>query len=538
MYHDLCLSIVCSKLCAQELEAALREIEEASKEPPRGGGSTAPASSDGGGVGTDGVSAQSSNLSGPHQAQHASAAVGEERDDPLEEADGDAAADNQSPSQYTCAFLQLMDASLRVSTNVKLLPSEFDEMPSIHENEHMNTGGVNVMDALREAQIKQKVSALDSLNATRATMKVNVTGSDDSSEASSDDAEEEVVEELDIQGYGLEVAYQQLQTIYNTINLEEPEKEEGQPLTGRGAARRKVELGVLLNAGGDLLAALGVDEHGNLLGKKKKKKSGFSSSDDTSSGDSDDSDASSRSYLKGVDRYRTRKQLQNAIVRRREKLKSLHAITKKLQKKLNKVNKQLAEMKGKRANSYTRVIKAMEGDVKTDRPRVLFQSDVEMNSLREENLKLMAEGKKWKRRLTNLLEAPQEGIVAAKKKLSSAAGTASDGISLRVVMRPSIVDGQTPPSSQDAVRKSSQSSSDSTSMSSLGMKPLSGYSEKVSREQLHSSTPRQEEFAPAHDNESSMTESMSTVLSLYQKVLTTPLHRVCRQSCLYVFVGY
>lgn len=71
-----------------------------------------------------------------------------------------------------------------------------------------------------------------------------------------------------------------------------------------------MELGVLLNAGGDLLKALGVDESGRAVGKaitKAKVKKGDYSDTDSDSDASGDSQQSSRSYLHGVEKYQTRK---------------------------------------------------------------------------------------------------------------------------------------------------------------------------------------------------------------------------------------
>jgi hypothetical protein len=241
----------------------------------------------------------------------------------------------------------------------------------------------------QDAQIKRKVSALDMLNSTRHAFKRKT----DSDNGTSDDDDEESGETeedeppLEVSDYGLEVAFEQvrcgvhtccktracfevlcvllialhlivqLKKIYTTLSLEEPEEDSDEEKEGN-YTRRKVELGVLLNAGGDFLKALGVDEQGRALGKaekaKAKVKKGAYSDTDSDSDESNASQQSSRSYLQGVDKYRTSKrlccavlwrvgrpilmvvlivsgkQLQNAIVRRRNKLKDLQEVGKQV----------------------------------------------------------------------------------------------------------------------------------------------------------------------------------------------------------------
>jgi hypothetical protein len=201
----------------------------------------------------------------------------------------------------------------------------------------------------QDAQIKRKVSALDMLNSTRHAFKRKT----DSDNGTSDDDDEESGETeedeppLEVSDYGLEVAFEQvrcgvhtccktracfevlcvllialhlivqLKKIYTTLSLEEPEEDSDEEKEGN-YTRRKVELGVLLNAGGDFLKALGVDEQGRALGKaekaKAKVKKGAYSDTDSDSDESNASQQSSRSYLQGVDKYRTSKRLCCAVL--------------------------------------------------------------------------------------------------------------------------------------------------------------------------------------------------------------------------------
>mmetsp|Transcript_5119 Transcript_5119/g.7835 ORF Transcript_5119/g.7835 Transcript_5119/m.7835 type:complete len:1459 (+) Transcript_5119:59-4435(+) len=345
-------------------------------------------------------------------------------------------------SEYTKKFEQILDAALQVNTSQRLLPNELDQIEDISFNDSKQWC---MIDNIRDAQIKRRISRLDSLAG----------GILDTETPPADEVDAEL-EELDLEGYGLEAVAVQLRRIRDIIHIE-PEEDESTEITPI-APRRNAEAGILLE--GNISSLLGVDDQGKLLNEASRNTSctdSGSENDSDSGNESDSSAKSSRSYLKGSDIYRTRKKLMAAIVRRRNKLKELRDKGNKLDNKLNKLKKYLKGEESKRTASYQNIIKLARGDTKKGRKATLYFSEVELNSIRDRNKKLRKEKAMWQRKLTSLLKTPAKELEASKSSLSSNPATV-DGTLQHLqhssTSRSSDIQDMSTPHTQDASQSS------------------------------------------------------------------------------------